>query len=726
MTTPTHRAAPYRDAGLPIPDRVEDLLARMTLAEKAGQMFHRTIVVGEDGALSEGEPLLGIDSTTRMIGELGLTHFNLLGAATDARTLAEWHNRLQQQAQTTRLAIPITLSTDPRHHFKDNPLASAMAGAFSQWPEPIGLAALRSPELVARFADIARQEYTAVGLRLALHPQIDLATEPRWGRISATFGEDADLTSTLAAAYIRGFQGEALGPASVATMIKHFPGGGPQKDGEDPHFAHGREQVYPGHNFRYHLGPFQAALAAGGSQVMPYYGIPIGMGYEEVAFGYNRGIITGLLREELGFDGIVCTDWAIVTDQRLLDEDMPARAWGVEHLDVLDRVQKIIDAGCDQFGGEAAPELIVQLVEKGRISEERIDESVRRLLREKFTLGLFDRPFVDPDHAAAIVGSTAFAAEGAAAQRRSYTLLANKDATLPLDPGLRVYAENLDPGLLARYATAVTDPTDADIALVRLKAPFEPREGLFESLFHAGTLEYPAEEKARQAQLFRQVPTVVDLYLDRPAVIPEIVAQAAAVLASYGSSDEAFLDVVFGQTEPAGALPFDLPSSMAAVIASREDVPFDTADPLFRFGHGLRYEKRPDGTPAATRPGTAQGTKARATPTAASPDTPQPAVSASTDVAGTWALTVHTPRGEQQGTLRLAASADGFTGTLNGEAVSHGRITKGEVRFKAQLTTPIKLKITCTATIDGDTLTGTAKASMLPLSLPFTATRTSR
>lgn len=171
------------------------------------------------------------------------------------------------------------------------------------------MAAIGDPALVEQFADIARQEYLAVGLRVALHPQIDLATEPRWCRIGGTFGEDADLTARLVTAYIRGFQTEHLGPASVATMIKHFPGGGPQLDGEDPHFAYGREQVYPGGHFDYHLRPFRAAIAAGGSQMMPYYGMPIGTPYEEVGFGFNRGVITGLLREQLGFDGIVCTDW---------------------------------------------------------------------------------------------------------------------------------------------------------------------------------------------------------------------------------------------------------------------------------------------------------------------------------------------------------------------------------------------------------------------------------
>ena len=123
-------------------------------------------------------------------------------------------------------------------------------------------------------------------------------------------------------------------------MTKHFPGGGPQKDGEDPHFSYGREQIYPGQGFDYHLQPFRAAVAAGTSQMMPYYGMPVGTDYEEVGFAFNKGIITDLLRDELGFDGIVCTDWGLVSDSVILGQAMPARAWGVEHLSELDRASR--------------------------------------------------------------------------------------------------------------------------------------------------------------------------------------------------------------------------------------------------------------------------------------------------------------------------------------------------------------------------------------------------
>ncbi|MGY1840584.1 MULTISPECIES: glycoside hydrolase family 3 protein [unclassified Modestobacter] len=583
----------YRDPQAPVADRVEDLLARMTLAEKAGLMFHTMLTVGPDGTLPEGNPAFGLPSAQEMVVGRSMAHFNLLGAAPTARELARWHNRLQELAASTQLGIPVTVSTDPRSAFTDNPGTAAMAGPFAQWPEPLGLAAIGDPETVAHFADTVRQEYLAVGLRVALHPQIDLATEPRWSRINGTFGEDAELTSRLVVAYVRGFQGEQLGTASVATMVKHFPGGGPQRDGEDPHFAYGREQVYPGDNFEHHLLPFEAAFAAGASQVMPYYGMPVGTQYEEVGFGFNSGVITGLLRERYGFDGIVCTDWGLLTDAVIMGQEMPARAWGLEHLSPLERAERALAAGVDQFGGEACPDLVVELVESGRVPEARIDVSVRRLLREKFVLGLFDQPLLDEDTAAATVGRAEFRAAGEAAQRAALTLLTNGRDDAPLLPfarGLRLYVEGVDRAVAARYGDVVDAPEQADVAVVRLEGPYEPRPGGFEAFFHAGSLEYPVEERERVVRLCATVPTVVDVHLDRPAVIPEIAAAAAALLASFGSSDAALLDVLTGTASPRGRLPFDLPSSTDAVLASRTDVPFDTEAPLFRFGHGLTYD----------------------------------------------------------------------------------------------------------------------------------------
>lgn len=577
---------PWLNAELPVAERVELLLSEMTLEEKAGLFFQTMIVMGEGGELSEGDANFGIPSNREYVVERHMNHFNLLGVAPKASDIAAWHNKLQELAASTRLGIPVSISTDPRHSFSDNPGATMFAGPFSQWPEPLGLAATRDAELVERFGDIARQEYTAVGIRVALHPQVDLATESRWARQLQTFGEDAALAGELGAAYVRGFQGSSFGPGSVSTMTKHFPGGGPQKDGEDPHFDYGREQVYPGDNFEHHLKPFEDIFAAGGRQIMPYYGMPVGTQYEEVGFGFNKGVLTGLLRERFGFDGIVCTDWGLVTDQPIMGTNFSARAWGVEHLTPAERMVKILDAGADQFGGENETELLIGLVRSGEVAQERLDVSARRLLREKFELGLFEDPYVDVSAADAIVGSAEFRAAGEQAQRASIAVLSN-DGVLPLRRGLKLYVEGIEPESAARFGDVVATPQEADAAILRLQAPYEQRASMFENFFHAGSLDFPDEVVAHVAEVAASVPTVVDVFLDRPAILGPIVDAASAVVANWGASADALLDVLTGEVPATGKLPFDVPRSMAAVEASRPDVPFDTADPLFRFGHGL-------------------------------------------------------------------------------------------------------------------------------------------
>lgn len=586
------RLDPYEDPSRPLDERVEDLLGQMTLEEKAGLMFHTIAGVNKDGSLdppSEGFSRVPIAD---LVEGQALNHFNVHALPTP-RLTAEWYNRLQQLAESTRLGIPVTISSDPRHAFSNNPLTSMFAGYFSLWPEPLGLAAIGDADVVREFGDIARQEYVALGIRAALHPVADLATEPRWSRINGTFGEDAELASRMVAAYIQGFQGAALDEQSVACMCKHFPGGGPQKDGEDPHFPYGREQVYPGDNFDYHLIPFEAAFAAGTAQIMPYYGMPVGLDLEEVGFSFNKAVITSLLREKYGFDGVVCTDWGLVTDAKIGDWVMVARAWGVEDLSPIERAKKIIDAGVDQFGGESCPELVVELVQSGQITEARIDESVRRLLRDKFRLGLFDNPYVDPDQAERIVGQEHFREAGERAQRKSIVLLKNGQTSpstlLPLQGTPKIYIENIAPEVAAAYGQVVATVEEADVAIIRLSTPFEPRGQGFELMFHRGRLDFPAEDLARIRAILAKVPTVVDIYLDRPAVIPEIAAESAALLANFGANDGALLDVIFGRFAPSGKLPFELPSSMEAVLRQDSDVPYDSENPLFPFGYGLSY-----------------------------------------------------------------------------------------------------------------------------------------
>ncbi|MFC4504983.1 MULTISPECIES: glycoside hydrolase family 3 protein [Streptomyces] len=577
--------APYEDPSLPMEERVEDLLGRLTLEEKAGLMFHSQAVMGPGGEFIDDPERMQWGQLVRdMVENRHMNHFNLVGGA-EPEEIAAWHNQVQKIALSTRLGIPVTLSSDPRHHFTENWAMSTQARGFAQFPETTGLAAIGDEETVRAFANLVRREYLAVGIRVALHPQLDLATEPRWARTSGTFGESADLTGRLGAAYIKGLQGDALGPHSVAAMTKHFPGGGPQKDGEDPHFPHGREQVYPGGMFDHHLAPFLKALEAGTSQMMPYYGMPVDTDMEAVGFGFNKGVITGLLRERLGFDGIVCTDWSLVNDTVYGE----ARAWGVEQLTSSERTLKVIEAGCDQFGGESSPDLVVELVRTGQVTEERIDTSVRRLLREKFVLGLFENPFVDVDAAASVVGTAEAVRAGRIAQSRSVTLLKNTGTLLPLAEGTRVYVEGVDPGTAAGYSTVVATPEEADVAILRLSTPYDKRTGPLETYFHAGRLAFDADELAPVLDVCAKVPTVVDIYLERPAVIPEIAEVSAALVGTYGAGDGPLLDVLFGRRAPEGRLPFQLPRSMADVERQRPDMPSDGTGPVFEFGHGLTY-----------------------------------------------------------------------------------------------------------------------------------------
>ncbi len=580
----------YEDPRQPIEARVEDLLGQMTLEEKAGMMFINGSVIPEDGTIEEKPGSDGFGMTAaNQIADHKMNSFNLWNIP-GAQSVAAWHNKLQQFAERTRLGIPVTIASDPRNHFTRN-IFSMAANEFSQWCETLGFGALDDPNLVQQFADIARREYLAVGIRVALHPQIDLATEPRWPRISGTFGEDAQVTARLVKAYIKGFQGAALGPQSVACMTKHFPGGGPQNEGLDPHFEYQKGQIYPGKNFNYHLIPFEAAFEANTAAIMPYYGVPIDQTDENVAMSFNKAIITGLLREKYHFEGVICTDWGLIADVHFKDAVWPARAWGVEHLSETERVLKALEAGVDQFGGESCPEYVIELVKSGRLSEARIDASVRRLLRLKFQLGLFDAPFVDESKVSQVLGDPTSLAAGLASQERAMTLLKNDQHILPMQGWPKLYVKNIDAAVAARYAEVVDTPEEADFAILRLDTPWVPLEtkNPMAHDFHHGDLDFKGKEKSEILALTQTVPTIVVLYLDRPAVIPEISAGVKALLGEYGANDTAVMNVVFGKARPEGKLPFELPSSMEAVLNQKPDLPHDSENPLYPFGFGLSY-----------------------------------------------------------------------------------------------------------------------------------------
>ncbi len=585
----------YEDWRRPISERVNDLVSQMTIEEKAGLMVGPSLPMGPGGTLVE-QPVYGVNpfsggpasmvspGTTDAIQKRHIVQF-INRENKDPRTMATWLNAVQQVAEGRRLGTPVLFVTNPRNHY-GAPATFGIAeanSAFSQWPGPLGLAATRDRALVEEFATIAAQEYVSVGIRGAYHPTADVATEPRWGRFRETFGEDASLTADIIAALIRGFQGRELGPRSVALTTKHFPGAGPARGGQDAHFAWGKNQVYPGKNLDYHLIPWKAAIQAGTAMIMPYYAVAAGMTSEDVGMSYNKEIITDLLRNKLGYTGVINSDTGITSG-------MP---WGVEKLTVAERYQKAIEAGVDRLGGDSTPEIIVGLVKSGLLTEPRIDESARRILRVLFALGLFENPYANPEEAAETVRKAEFQEKADLAQRRSIVLLKNAGGLLPLKKGARIYVEGVDAAVAARYGYVSTvDPEMADVCVLRVsgKPGFGPRGASRDAPID---LTLPEATLTHVRDIMRKKPTVVALHLDNPLVVPEIASEAAALLATFGVSDEALLDVLVGTCAPTGKLPFEMPSSMEAVRAQLEDVPHDSRGPLFAIGSGLTYHRSP-------------------------------------------------------------------------------------------------------------------------------------
>lgn len=569
----------YLDPALPVERRIDDLLGRMTVAEKAGLMFHPTTEPGGD-SITDAEALR--DAELNVVTR-GISHFNILGGG-DSAGVAAWHNTLQDLASSTRLGIPITLSSDPRHGFRSNPFTGQSLDSLSRWPETTGIAAIAGTDVAREYADIIRREFLAMGIRVYLGPMADIFSEPRWSRGFGTFGEDPVRVAELTVAFVEGLRGgPSLGRESVAAVLKHFPGCGPQLRGDDPHDSRYPEQVYPGGMQELHIQPFERAFAAGATQVMTSYGKPIGTDWEEVAMSFNAPVVRDILRKRLRFDGIVVTDWNVLEGEQMGDLMFGPNGYGLGHLSPVERAQIAINVGVDQFGGDRNTALIEELVDTGMIAEDRIDQSVRRLLREKFQLGIFENRHADIEKARTTCGAPVYFEKGLAAQRASLVLLS--DAAGVLNDDGRVFVE----GVQDTSGLNTVDRLDAAEAIVvRLEAPFKPGHGsVVADYFHGGTLEFSGETIARLRTYAAQAPLYVSVLLERPAILSPLLELGATVIGDFGASDHVVVDAFAGRTPLVGILPFDMPSSMEAVESSREDVPFDTEAPLFRAGFGI-------------------------------------------------------------------------------------------------------------------------------------------
>jgi beta-glucosidase len=584
----------YESVEAPIDERVDDLISQMTIEEKAGTLFINMIGVHPDGGLME-HPVLSdpfsllMAPTTEMVIGKHMNHFNIR-AAYPKEVMLNWYNAIQKMGERSRLGIPITIASDPRHGVPSTFGASIYTPFFSKWPSALGFGAIGDSTLVAKHAEIVRKEYTAIGIKVALGPMADVATEPRWTRINGTFGEDASLNAKLTSAYIKGLQGDSIDANSVLAMVKHFPGSGPLDDGKDSHFPPGT-QSYKGGQFNYHLKPFEAAFEAGAGSVMPYYSVPNGITSENVAAAYNREIITDLLREEYQFNGVVCTDWGIVSDIKLLGLLFkPASAHGVEELSIEERLVKIIDAGVDMIGGESLYIEMKNVLENKLISEERIDTSLRRILRDKFRLGLFDNPYLNEDNLK-IYSNNEHLELGLEAQRKSIVLLKNEGQILPLPKEKKIHLYGFYTEMVSGFNTVSLE--EADIVVVKVQTPKGEgvdAESLMQKLLEGGRLDYTPDQLNELLPILKSKPSILVANLQRPAVLTEMDEVAKAVIADFDVSESLILDLIFGTFSPSGKLPIQLPSSMQSVYEQIEDVPFDSANALYEFGHGLSYD----------------------------------------------------------------------------------------------------------------------------------------
>ena len=578
----------YEDHRLDSKLRSDDLLNKMTIEEKVGQMFHPPFTLKPDIWMLIYEiAIRGNKSTEAQILFDNISHFNLYGNPSPAE-LANKINHFQEIASRSRLGVPITISSDPIHEVpKGGGVASFSVDGFSKWPSQLGFAATNNSLIIENFAQIVKEEYLAVGIRTALHPMSDLATDPRWARNFGTFGSNALLSSDMTIAYMNGFQGNTINSESVLTMVKHFPGGGPQQNGLDPHLYSGRNQTYPGNNFDYHLIPFKDAINNNLKVIMPYYGIPIGQTNEDVAMAYNEYILTDLLREELGFSGVICSDWGIIT----------GRHWGVDELSIADRYEKSINAGIDQYGGETETSYLIKLIKENIISEGRINESVKRILVNKFELGLFDEPYVDENKINDRVNTKKNIEAGLEAQRKSIVLLENNGA-LPLKKGMKIFVDGLDNNIAKDFGVLVKDPSDADVIIMYIHTVFNGNQesglnrvfdNFLSTLFPNGDLNFNSEIHTRVENYSKDKELIVVVDLNRPAILEDIKKLSSSLIGTFGVSDRIMFEGIFGEFSPTGKLPFEIPSSMESVLNQKEDVPDDSLNPTYEMGYGISY-----------------------------------------------------------------------------------------------------------------------------------------
>lgn len=642
---------PFEDWRLSPAERAADLVARMSPEEKLGLMVitsrpmgisqHNKEFTSHDGVLDEQYLPIKLDphtsagipfeGTMQMISELNIRHFILREEPTGSR-IATWINTMNEVAEDSRWGIPVIVAANS----KNEAGAFKMGGTpedqpFTEWPGTLGLAATDSLEVIESFAAHSRAEWRASGLRKGYMYMADVFTDPRWFRGQGTLGENPEFVSKAIGALVRGFQGQdGLGADGVALTTKHFPGGGPRENGTDPHYAEGSFNIYPtpGSLEDYHLPPFQAALDAGTSSIMPYYSIPSEeksstpqgrlTDFEQVGFAFN-GEVLRLLRT-MGHRGYINSDSGVLSKM----------AWGVEDLSTPERVGRAVMAGTDMFADTNDVASVREAYVKGYFTSERLDGAAALLLEELFALGLFENPYVDPEEADRVVQNSEARAAAKDAHRRSVVLAKNHGATLPLSTagleGKQVYVELFATGLTVKRLDALrrelaqahpevsftTDYHHADVAILLLR-PFIGSYFEFVGIGDLSIDDHSHVDIEKVRDIRENVDTlVIGLNALFPWLLDSIEPLADALLVGFETEYGTMVDAMLGEFAPTGKLPITFPIDADAIAvdedgrcASLNDVPgfakekhmdgrpyvyVDADGNRYELGHGLTYD----------------------------------------------------------------------------------------------------------------------------------------
>lgn len=581
----------YEDWRLSPQERAENLLSLMTAEQKAAQMVHLTLVTQKDSWFNKNN--VGFALVYEYIFEPEEEEDEEESDETQtpissARNAAMRTNEIQELSESSELGIPVIFSMDTE-------AGAAFVKDATYLPDEINQGAAGDVELVTRLNEVLKEELKAVGVRMALSPDADLITDPRWGRNQECYSEDVETVETMIAAAVKALQGEnGLDENSVMATVKHFPGAGAQTNGVD-----GSPLTISEDSIDLHLAGFKAAIDADVAAVMPYgYSTVPYLGGDAVdnSADQSAAVMTDLLRGELGYEGIIQTDWGL-------------------------NFVGAANAGADVLGG-AGVRSTAQLVDG--VDEALLTDACRRILIAKFQMGLFENPYVDEDAAEEIIGSDEHKAVAKEAAAKSFTLVKYENAASLADQSFIVAGELasdvrcLNSGWTAKEPVEIAgtsiltalqekagadnvthitsaEEVPADLSGVTAVVVVGEKSGTHDPAWGAATLEFPEEQTALIDALDKAGANVVAVVvMNRAYVLTPIVNAADSVLVVYRPGvtcgAEAVADCLFGETAITGRLPFQIPESMEQVLSQREDMPKDIENPLYEYGFGIDAE----------------------------------------------------------------------------------------------------------------------------------------